>query len=877
MGTPWWRQVAAMGLDPHKHLGKSLEEMQPELKKLARLYGINVCGEGGEYETITLDCPVFRHARIVLDAWETRLHSLGSVAVVGVLHPTHFHLEEKDEGAAWIEPGSERTTSESVIDARVIEVDDVREDVREDDDQTQSSGEVDAGGEGEGGGASEMSRQGMREAGTGSTVVLQDGVRLSLKSGARGWQMALVVQRVTGEHKDIGEELALFLNLAEEHLLRCRLSWAQALYVHLYLANMTAFDAANRAYVASITDAKCAAYGVPSRSTLEVDLEGAGMGSVALDVMLRLGEGEEGAPAQGGRAGGLHVQSISLWAPACIGPYSQCTRDGSLLLLAGQLGLDPPTMALVPGGSAPQTIRALLSCEAIARAFGVSIQGGALCFTVYCAAVEEGQVAAVEEIAKTINEFLICCRKRDLFEGVMQTRPQAPWSRKAMVALAEQPIREAGAPRGGAVIAEKVEGLERGSYLDREVRERFRFKEYKEEEAIVEEIEEEDEEEEEEEEDGSSLGLLLAKTGECIKPLFRYVVVPGLPKGARVEIAPILYSPPAGFNEEPWSSSSDEEEEEPSERTSGQEPSGQQYRSRDQNTKRSSKGGATRRWQRRSGTPPPPEVSSGDAARGESSAVLTRSAFSEENDSKPADSDPSPSDMVWRVEWETLFLEDSFCRVHVNISRKSEQGEQDQQNCGSAPPNGFLRDSTRSEEGTDTTPPLWGNELQGEPRKSGSERTAWTGTSLRGALRESYRCLREGVRGANLVVETDLLGERIYFVPSEVSLPLLQDGLTEAFVPWPPSPEGPSALDSHQRESPNTVTATLGVTVDAQQAVISTGRDDELRDGPTHSPQFVPVLGIGSTFGAECQVAIAIEWTAISGEWGSKGRPRNKI
>lgn len=24
-----------------------------------RLYGINVCGEGGEYETLTLDCPLF--------------------------------------------------------------------------------------------------------------------------------------------------------------------------------------------------------------------------------------------------------------------------------------------------------------------------------------------------------------------------------------------------------------------------------------------------------------------------------------------------------------------------------------------------------------------------------------------------------------------------------------------------------------------------------------------------------------------------------------------------------------------------------------------------------------------------------------------------
>lgn len=37
---------------------------------LCRLYGINVCGEGGEYETMTLDCPLFRvsfHLRLLFN------------------------------------------------------------------------------------------------------------------------------------------------------------------------------------------------------------------------------------------------------------------------------------------------------------------------------------------------------------------------------------------------------------------------------------------------------------------------------------------------------------------------------------------------------------------------------------------------------------------------------------------------------------------------------------------------------------------------------------------------------------------------------------------------------------------------------------------
>ena len=50
----------------------------------------------------------------------------------------------------------------------------------------------------------------------------------------------------------------------------------------------------------------------------------------------------------------LHVQSISAWAPACIGPYAQAACGGRVLHLAGQIGLDPASMQLVQGGSAAQ-------------------------------------------------------------------------------------------------------------------------------------------------------------------------------------------------------------------------------------------------------------------------------------------------------------------------------------------------------------------------------------------------------------------------------------------------------------------------------------------------------------------------------------------
>lgn len=52
-------KVACYGLNS-SHLGKTLAEMQPTLEKLSQEYGVNSCGEGGEFESLTLDCPLFK-------------------------------------------------------------------------------------------------------------------------------------------------------------------------------------------------------------------------------------------------------------------------------------------------------------------------------------------------------------------------------------------------------------------------------------------------------------------------------------------------------------------------------------------------------------------------------------------------------------------------------------------------------------------------------------------------------------------------------------------------------------------------------------------------------------------------------------------------
>lgn len=192
---------------------------------------------------------------------------------------------------------------------------------------------------------------------------------------------------------------------AEAGLAARGMTWADVIYVYLFLADMAHFARANAAYKQVITEEKCArGGGVPSRSTVQVELppgsaakvevlvmgfgRGASVGGngpsqsgrteTALEgrksgekngdeVLATLRErgsavegkdhtaesgepgasegagcsgnkypaGEDEAETRGagessGRAGEepprkkvLHVQSISSWAPSCIGPYSQ--------------------------------------------------------------------------------------------------------------------------------------------------------------------------------------------------------------------------------------------------------------------------------------------------------------------------------------------------------------------------------------------------------------------------------------------------------------------------------------------------------------------------------------------------------------------------
>ncbi|XP_010935947.1 diphthine--ammonia ligase isoform X2 [Elaeis guineensis] len=337
-------KVAAMGLNPAKHLGQELADLQPHLLQMKELYGINVCGEGGEYETLTLDCPLFRNARIMLDKFQVILHSADSIAPVGILHPLVFHLQHKKVDSSI--SSCSNSCSEKMSYMCEVQGDSVPNYM--------------------------VKCQSMDLA---SDMYTAKKVNLCISATRRDmFSIGCWIQNPSTTPEDLKEDLIAILRRIESKLSEDGFDWVNVLYIHLYISNMKEFALANEVYVRFITEKKCY-LGVPSRSTIELPLLQVGVGNAYVEVLV--------ANDQSKRV--LHVQSISCWAPSCIGPYSQATLHREVLYMAGQLGLDPPTMMLCSGGPADEVEQALLNSEAVANYFNSSI-ASAILFVIYCSA-----------------------------------------------------------------------------------------------------------------------------------------------------------------------------------------------------------------------------------------------------------------------------------------------------------------------------------------------------------------------------------------------------------------------------------------------------------------------------------------------------------
>ena len=90
-------------------------------------------------------------------------------------------------------------------------------------------------------------------------------------------------------------------------------------------------------------------------------------------------------------------------APPVAGPYSPAVRAGDWVLLAGQVGVDPATGALVPGGAAAEIDQVLANVAAVLGDCGAT-WGDVAKVTIFLAQSMERFAAVNERYAAVLGE-----------------------------------------------------------------------------------------------------------------------------------------------------------------------------------------------------------------------------------------------------------------------------------------------------------------------------------------------------------------------------------------------------------------------------------------------------------------------------------------
>nr|XP_023013166.1 diphthine--ammonia ligase [Leptinotarsa decemlineata] len=371
-------KVAALGLET-KHLGRSLSLMQPHLLAMHEKYGLNICGEGGEYETLTLDCPLFK-SRIVIKESKVVVHSNDPIAPVGYLVFEKLELELKLPALDL--QGRLEGLPLKDSDGYVTNQGQGPFDITEDDidDLQTSSG----------------------DASINSITYFPENIiqkALSIRS-RNGW---LWIGGIQGTSSDAYEAMNEAMSILKSELSLHNHSVKDICSVTMFVNDMSRYAALNELYVETFDFVN-----PPTRACVQVPF--------SQDCPLRMEVVSWKQPADS--AGDepierqtMHVQSRSHWAPANIGPYSQTVRVRNFIQLAGQIGLVPGSMELVKGGIKAECRLGLRHLERLLKAvdsnFNLSNVVQGICYVSNVAFVEPARKLWEEKTNNAIVEYVV--------------------------------------------------------------------------------------------------------------------------------------------------------------------------------------------------------------------------------------------------------------------------------------------------------------------------------------------------------------------------------------------------------------------------------------------------------------------------------------
>ncbi|XP_034489328.1 uncharacterized protein LOC117793033 isoform X2 [Drosophila innubila] len=524
-------KVAALGLVPDRHLGKSLREMQTHLLKMRDKYGLNVCGEGGEYETFTLDCPLFKQ-RIVVEDIQTIISSADPICPVGYINFTKLTLHPKEPNVGgdvvfvkksldYISDLNESTYSDlsdpdfSETELELIEKETrLRESLSQNElisrsnsfgrhlatsssspipivtksasvdepiptassitgsasllllaNANQSTSTSALGGVGVGGGCGGVcggssALQANSCCGFGSshplgssTAAVCGSLSLAISSlglsttqcnnnaatttmpagitqppspmkyerefrplanqakaaiNAKGWMWLAGIQGCASSmEKGMQQALDTLRELCHTN----GYDLQDLCFTTLYVRSIAEYPALNSVYLQSF-----GFHNPPTRVCVECPLPDdchVIMEAIAYRAPATYSgdDSEETQTLLNGRRNTMHVQGISHWAPANIGPYSQSTRIGDITYISGQIALVPGSMTIIEGGIRPQCKLTLRHISRIAKAMNAQGQlrdvVHGICFVTHPAFIGEARRQWERRTTNAIMDYIV--------------------------------------------------------------------------------------------------------------------------------------------------------------------------------------------------------------------------------------------------------------------------------------------------------------------------------------------------------------------------------------------------------------------------------------------------------------------------------------
>ncbi|KAJ3292468.1 hypothetical protein HDU79_001423 [Rhizoclosmatium sp. JEL0117] len=344
-------KVAAVGLDT-THLGKTLAEVYPLLLKLEERFGVHVCGEGGEYETVVLDCPLFKK-RLEIVEKEVVVHSQDSYEVVAYLRFKQLQIVDKPEWGLTedlttrlLESGSHNTFTTH----------DTRSLVKK----------------------CQSAPQHLPSPTFSIPPPSNSSPNPSINKTGAYISISNIRARTPGT---VQQETHDCMSQLIHHLQTHNLTPSNITSMHLYVADMSEFAALNAVYGSY--------FGVnpPTRVTVQVGFPVGEECRIQMDCLAF----DHAESEKKWRKSVMHVQGVSYWAPSNIGPYSQTHKLNDHLHVAGQIGLIPHKMTLPELSTDPTSLDQLVAeslicfnnLSAIADVQGVKFPediAGVVCF-----------------------------------------------------------------------------------------------------------------------------------------------------------------------------------------------------------------------------------------------------------------------------------------------------------------------------------------------------------------------------------------------------------------------------------------------------------------------------------------------------------------